>query len=87
MHAAESTYLNVFTVQEFDAPTRDEPDMKARGGAGSVKRPGGVFGADTTAFPLLRSSVLRATMEMRFALPTLTPRSRTTCVYRVPACF
>jgi hypothetical protein len=30
MHAAEPTHLNVFTVQEFDAPTKEEPDKKAR---------------------------------------------------------
>ena len=30
MHAAEPTHLNVFTVQEYDAPTKEEPEKKAR---------------------------------------------------------
>ena len=30
MHVAEPTHLNVFTVQEYDAPTKEEPEKKAR---------------------------------------------------------
>jgi hypothetical protein len=30
MHTAEPTHLNVFTVQEYDAPTKEEPGKKAR---------------------------------------------------------
>jgi len=30
MHTAEPTHLNVFTVQEYDAPTKEEPERKAR---------------------------------------------------------
>ena len=56
MHTAEPTHLNVFTVQEYDAPTKEEPDRKARSwtkvGIAFPHKEGPGFSIELRAFPV-----------------------------------
>jgi len=56
MHATEPTHLNVFTVQEFDTPTKDEPGKKSRSwtriGIAFPHKEGSGFNIQLKALPL-----------------------------------